>query len=385
MYTMSNQIIPGKVHHEYGPSTLTALSLCVRFKYSNCDDDAASEGTFMHAAFETGNFSGLTDEQQQCVTAARNYCESLKYEGGADPSMWEDRAELKVNLRGLTYGTADRVLFCPSTGLLHIIDFKSTRAHSSHALQLKTYGAAYAEYLNSATPDAVRTVVTHVVAPRLGPVEPESFSAAELIADVRAYLEALYARIEDPFEPPTPHEDVCAKCARAARCPALGKVVVRASLDLGLPLPETFAPSSLVSERDRAVAQVLASVFSNWSEQVKENNTAFVKGGGEIPGYRIATRSLGMRVPKENTRRAIEALEKKLEISLVSALSCCSMTLGDVIKLVAFERGLTEAEAKECVRDALSETIVEGSCTFLQKEKRIADGALLGQLVGGKP
>ena len=370
-------------HHRYGPSTLDSLSKCVRFKYKECDDGAADEGTMLHAAFETGNLSGLDEEQARCVTTIRDYVEALKFENGMTPADWEDHAELEVELKGLTFGRADRMLLCRKLGILHVIDAKFVRTESSsYGMQLRTYGAAYAELLNSEYPDTVKTVVTHVVAPRLGPSEPVSYDAGLLIKDVRQFIESLYARIEDPFEQPSPHEDLCAKCARASRCPALGKAVVQVSRAMGLPMPETFAPESLVSVRDRAVAHVLAGALENWAEQVKKGNTEFVASGGEIPGFKVTRRSTGLRVPKERTRDALNAIEKTFGIPKDDLLGYCSVTLGDVVKGVAFSEGLPEAEAKERVRVALGDAALEGSCTFLQKEKRISDAALLGSLVG---
>jgi len=370
-------------HHRYGPSALDSLSKCVRFKYKECDDGAADEGTMLHAAFETGNLSGLDEEQARCVTVIRDYVEALKFENGMTPADWEDHAELEVELKGLTFGRADRMLLCRKLGILHVIDAKFVRTESSsYGMQLRTYGAAYAELLNSEYPGTVKTVVTHVVAPRLGPSEPVSYDAGPLIKDVRQFIEALYARIEDPFEPPTAHEDLCAKCARASKCPALGKTVATVSKAVGLPLPGVFAPESLVSVRDRAVAQVLAGALENWAEQVKKGNTEFVNSGGEIPGFKLTRRSTGSRVPKERTKDALDALENALGVSKDELLGCCSVTLGDVVKNVAFSEGLPEAEARERVRSVLGDIAVDGSCVFLQKEKRISDAALLDKVVG---
>lgn len=372
-----------ETHHKFGPSSLDSLSLCIRFKYKECDDGSADEGTLLHKAFETGNVTGLDEEQASCVTIIREYVEALKFEDGLVPSDWEDYAEISLELPGLTFGTADRVLFCEKTGVLHIIDAKFTRVSGGkHSCQTRAYGAAFAECRNAETPGAVKTVVTHVVAPRLGPSEPARYDAELLIKDVRQFIESLYRRIEDPFEPPSPHEDLCAKCARASRCPALGRTVTTVSRAIGLPMPDVFAPESLVSPRDRAVAHVLAGALENWAEQVKRNNTDFVMSGGEIPGYRMTRRSTGLRVAKERTKDALDALAVSFDMPKDDLLGCCSITLGDVAKTVAFACGLTEAEAKERVRLSLGDAAVEGSCTFLQKEKRISDAALLDKVVG---
>ena len=360
-------------HAVHGPSSLDALSLCVRFKYNDSDNDAADEGTLMHKAFETGNLAGLDDEQKACVSTARDYAESLKYEGGAEPSEWTDLAEVKLELEGLTYGTSDRVLVNEKRKSAHVIDFKATRRESSHGWQLRTYGACAAERY-----PFLEKVTTHVVAPRLREPERESYNAAKLLSDVRSHIVELYGRIEDPATPPTPDEDLCCKCANAATCPALCKTVTAVATGLSLPLPDMFAPDSIVSLRDRAFAQVLAGAMINWGEQVKKNNSAFVEETGtDIPGFKKMRRSTGLRVPKERVSDAADALKEAFGMSVRDTLSCCGLTVGDVVAHVSMTQGVPEANAKEMVREALADVAVEGQCQFLAKEKRVSDSALL--------
>lgn len=363
----------GSAHALYGPSAIDSLSLCVRFRYNDSDNDAADEGTLMHKAFETGNLAGLDDEQKQCVEAARVYVDSLKYEGGAEPSEWTDLAEVRLELKGLTFGTSDRLLVNEKRKSAHVVDFKATRRESSHGWQLRTYGACAVERY-----PFLEKVTTHIVAPRLREPEREEYGAAKLLADVREHIERLYARIADPAEPPTPDEDLCCKCANAATCPALGRSVAAVARGVSLPLPDAFSPDAIVSLRDRAFAQVLAGAMINWGEQVKKNNAAFVEETGtDIPGFRRSKRSTGLRVPKENVPAAADALRDAFGMSVRDVLSCCGITVGDVIARVALTQGVPEAEAKDMVRGALAELAVEGSCQFLAKEKRVSDAALL--------
>lgn len=360
-------------HHLAGPSAIDALSRCVRFKYNDSDEDAADEGTLMHKAFETGDMAGLDAEQRGCVSTARDYAESLKFEEGGVPSNWEDFSEVKLELPGLTYGTCDRLIVNMKRRLAHVIDFKATRRDTAHGWQLRTYGACAADRYRG-----LERVVTHVVAPRLGGVEREEFGAAKLLSDVRAHITGLYARIADPATPPAPDEDLCCKCASAATCPALGATVAAVSRGIGLPLPDMFAPDAIVSLRDRAVAQVLAGAMINWGEQVRKNNSAFVEETGtDIPGFRRQRRSTGLRVPKERTADAAAILASAFGMEPGEVLGCCGMTVGDVVACVSMRMGVPEGNAKDLVREALADVAVEGSCSFLSKEKRVADAALL--------
>lgn len=364
-------------HHKYGPSALDNLALCVRFQYYNKPGDTSGdEGTELHDAFETGELAGLDDEQANSVSICRDYAESLKYADGTTPADWEDYAEEKLELSGLTHGRFDRILFCRKLRLVHVIDAKFTRVESNHKMQLRTYGAAFVE----AHPGEIDTVETHVVAPRLQDLEHDSYAAPILLEMVREYITELYARIEDPFTPPTAHPDLCSKCARAAKCPALNDTMALLCRGTGLPVPSNFNPGAMTSVRDRLIAQLLAPAAINWGTQVKQGNNEFVIAGGEIPGFRLMTRSSGAKVPKESTQEAVNRITAFPGMTQEAVLGCCKMTVGDVAKAVAFNVGTTEAIAKARVKEALEDLITETSSSFLTKVKQIEDIDLLKQV-----
>ncbi len=366
-----------KKHAQYGPSSLDNLARCVRFKFIESDDleAAATEGTLLHEALETGNLAGLNEEQAQVVTTIRDYINSLMA-GNGGPDKWTRYDEMKVSLADLTFGTADCVLINTEAQIAHVIDAKFTRVPAEHNFQVTTYGAAIAEKY----PD-LETIITHVVIPRQGVIDKRSYDAPILVSEVRRSIEELYERIEDPFTPPTMHEDICKRCARASRCPAMGALVVSAAPKLGLPLPSAFAPNALVSTKDRAIAQVLAEALITWADQIKKNNTEFVKSGAEIPGYRMVSRSTGLRIPAELTSWAFKVLETQGGISRDTLESCSRITLGALTKTLAEERGLPVGEVKEMIQNLLSEIAVEDHTTYLQKAKRQSNEALLQQLL----
>lgn len=366
-----------KSHARFGPSTLDNLSKCPRFKYQETEDveTAASEGTLLHHAVETGSLAGLDEEQRLAVTSILGYIGSLlSTEGGAD--NWLDRKEMRLELQDLTFGTADRVLIHQSKPVAHILDAKFGRLAADHDFQVQTYAAALVE-LKKSLKEPLETVTTHVLAPRQQLIEERTYNAEELLTDVRARIEALYEHIDDPFNPPTPHEDLCARCARAARCPAMGQLIVAAAPKIGLPLPAAFAPDAMVSVRDRGIAQVLAGAFQTWGEQVKQNNTAFVSAGGTIPGYKLVKRSTGLRVPSDMTSVALTVLEHAGGVPRDVLENSCNLVIGRLIKNYAGCKGVDEGEAKEQVRKALDDIADEGTSEFLQKTKRITDAQQL--------
>lgn len=357
-----------KTHARFGPSTLDSLSKCLRFKYLD-SPEAANEGTELHKAFETENLNGLTEEQRTVVQQTLDYVESLKAtEGG--PENWNDNREMRLELRDLTYGTADRVLVHKQKMIAHVIDAKFGRLQGEHDFQVQTYAAALTErYFDAGVP--LETVTTHVLSPRISDIQVKVYNAEELLQEIRNRIIALYEKIDDPFNPPTPNEDLCAKCARAAKCPALNQVAVAVAPRLGLPLPSAFAPDSLASDKDRAIAQVLAGALINWGEQVKKNNAAYVQNGGTILGNKLVTRSTGLRVPVEHTGLAWQVLRQHLDEDLL--LSGSTLVLGRLASNIAEAHGIPEADAKEQLRTWLRDIAEEGSTSFLQKTKRLSD------------
>lgn len=65
-------------HHQLGPSTLKNVEVCPGFRSTNEDNVFTIEGTKMHEAAETENFTGLEEEQEVMVAKALAYKQSLE-------------------------------------------------------------------------------------------------------------------------------------------------------------------------------------------------------------------------------------------------------------------------------------------------------------------
>jgi len=371
-----------KSHHIRGPSSLDALSKCCRFKYGEFDAEAASEGTELHAAFEVESVKGLTQDQAKDVQACIDYVNSLKASEGG-PDCWQDSKEVPVELEGLTFGTADRRLIHKSKPIVHVIDAKFTRVESDHVRQLMAYGAGTVEMLRNKGITIPFRVTLHTIEPRLGDIKTEEWDGDTLLKAAREDIEAIYAREENPWNPETPHEDVCCKCARASYCPSLNATAVQVAQRIGLPMPSVLEPGAVVSSLDMARLQVLAGALENWAKATKQANAQYAADTGEVPeGFKLVTRSTGIRVPKENTPQALQQLEEA-GLDRVLILESCSLTLGDLVEKMHQYMGMAKPDAKELVREALGDLAQEGACSFLQKSKRITDEALLLQLNEG--
>ena len=81
-------------HHELGPSTLKNVEICPGFRSTNEDNIFTLEGTKMHEAAETGNFSELDEEQEIMVAKALAYKNSL--ESDESESVLEQRVTIAL-------------------------------------------------------------------------------------------------------------------------------------------------------------------------------------------------------------------------------------------------------------------------------------------------
>lgn len=365
-----------KDHAKHSPSSLDSLAKCVRFRYGDMNEGSANEGTLLHENFEKETVQGLTESQAKDVQACIDYVNSLKAsEGGAD--CWIDQKEVKIELKDLTYGTCDRLLTHKSSGTMHVIDAKFTRVSSEHWRQLRTYGAGAVEMRRETGDTKPLQVRLHVVAPRLSDIKNEDWDGDILLTHMRQDIEEIYSRVENPWQIETPHEEVCGLCANASRCPSLNKTVAVAAQRMGLPVPEAFEPGSQATLRDRAIAQVLAGAMDNWAKLVKQANAEHCKQTGEVPeGFKLVTRSTGLKVAKEMTPIALQQLEAA-GFDRATLLECCSLTIGEVAEKHSAYTGVPKTEVKERVREALGDLAIEGECSFLQRSKRVSDEAML--------
>lgn len=363
-------------HAIHGPSTLDALDKCIRFQYGDFDDEAASEGEELHAAAEKETTAGLTPTQRKDVQTCLDFVNSIKASEGG-PDMWVDSKEFKVILKNLTHGTCDRLLRHRKKPIMHAIDYKFTRIESDHEHQIEAYGSAAYEMFYRGNACQAHL---HVVEPRIPDIKSYTWSGEVLLATVRERITELYARIENPWLPETPHPDTCPKCARALICPSMRATATQAIIRCGLPMPGSLIINEAATIEQRAQAQAVAGALENIAQTIKKSNLDFVKAtGAELPGFKKVTRSTGARISKERTLIAIEQLvENGIDRDIV--LQSCSLTLGDLSDKWSDCMGISKQEAKEQIMEALGDLVSEGETTFLQRSKRISDAQLLEDL-----
>lgn len=315
-------------HHQHSPSQLRNFELCARFLPEKSDrtNEAADEGTALHAACETEVLIGLDMEQREAVSKCLAYIDTLP-----KPEGTKDYREYRVSVPRITRGTIDRLIIRPD-GVAYLIDYKFGRNPVDLAKD-NLQGQAYALGVFHKFP-LVHSIAVVFLCPRqLEDDQPHVYRRAD-IPTIMMRIASVKAAARSKTAPYTPNPSACARCGRKTRCPAL---IERAALVAqaygGLPAPTHFDPGSLVSPEDRAKAQALASVLEKWAQEVREANLrAVLEEGAEIPGYKLAHRKGHRRVVA--MMPLLEEIEK-YGVTLSDFVSECSIPMGGVERLVS--------------------------------------------------
>ena len=373
-------------HARYSPSKLADVEACPCWTDAPPEDDtdqndAAAEGTMLHEACETGDMSKIeTSEQQSAVDNARAYVNGIIAEMPGNPEI---RKEIRLELKGITFGTADVLVIDRNNKELHVFDYKFIRTSVTHAennLQTQAYGAAALERFPS-----FKAVHTHIVAPRIGDFTRATFGR-ELLTDVRTRIFAIIDAAADPFKLPCAGEQ-CRFCGVKGRCPALSATAVALTRGAGLlPMPNEFLPERIISPEDRAKAMLLTRVLPDWISAVKQMNTAAVlEYGEEIPGFSLRRRagSVSIKDPAAVLTTVVDTLGYSYEDLLISGTATISLSkLADLMmEQNPIEAFSTKRDYLDALVEMLGDAVSQGhEVIFLQKDRKPTDAELALQL-----
>jgi len=353
------------------PSVLECVEACPRYESAPSDEssDVATEGTLLHKAMETGDTTGLDDDQLELVERCKEYTR--------DDEGAEIFRELKVTMCGLR-GTVDYFAKRGKKG--RMIDYKFGRIPVTPAGkngQLQSYVLGLFERF-----DDLEEVEAELVMPRLDDVTIHTYRRSDM-ASVVDRIAAVMARLHMPNARENPVEKACRYCARKAFCQALSELASTVCTGVsGMQLPEVYKPGEMVLPEDRAKAQVLSYILEDWAKQVrKENVKAALENGVEIPGFEVRHRAGSPRINQPDA--AFEMMKERFGLSLHEFLSACTVKvtgLLDVTKEVVNSEGAkkTKADVRSEVFETLKDVINEGQpVVFLQRKKGKTDEEII--------
>ena len=266
------------LHHPlYAPSSMDAIALCpARVRMSSGlpslpKSEDAEEGTLLHKAVATRNFTGLDSEQMELVRK----CDAVLVDVSGPCVI--NREELLFvmgsNYEEITYGTSDIVI--PKKDKVVVLDWKFGRNEVEEAannLQLASYAVGAAQKYG------VDAVECHVFQPRINHHSVYTFT------DIPAVLAAIEDIIEATQEKEwvfNPCEKACQYCKAKFTCGPCLK-----SLALNLPAVAEGA------EQDQAALAVrmpdlikAAKQAAKLAESILSKAKDMITQGITVPGY----------------------------------------------------------------------------------------------------
>jgi hypothetical protein len=302
-------------HHKHSPSSLRYKEICPQWLHTPGTSEAADEGTAMHHAAETGDLTGLNEEQRAQVE------ECLAYVLGICDLADQTYHELRLDVAGLTFGTADVVAIYPEHG--HIIDYKFGRNPVDDAA-VNLQGWAYALGVFHMFP--VDRVTVHFLLPRLDYGTRHTFLRSEM-PKLRTRIAAVIERAELPDSPHNPDPKACQYCNRKATCPALATKALMIPRGNHWDLPAELDPTAITDPSQMAKVLPLVPLIESWAAAVKAAALELARNGQQIPGYSLRHRS-GKRVIKD-VLATFDVLQS-FGVELHEFLPACSVSIGAV-------------------------------------------------------
>ncbi len=299
------------LHARHAPSSLGYKEICPAYSSSGGTNAAAEEGTLLHAALETDDFSQLNEEQAFLAGLCRDFRDG-EVAKLRKPTQYR---ELKLTIAdGLTFGTADFVAIDGKKGIL--MDWKFGRGAIEPA-STNAQGIAYALGVFEMFPK-LQTLEVHFVQPRREFISSHTFTrkdAETMELRIRTIIRRANARNKE--EHPGLH---CCYCRKQATCTALRNFALPiASGYADLTIPEELHPSRITDPAMMAHCVACAKILKEWCESVNFHAIDMAVNGVEIPGYKLINRA-GRRTISD-AMAAYAALQGR--ISLEDFLACC--------------------------------------------------------------
>lgn len=236
---------------------------------------------------------------EEMCDAVDDYCRIIRgvmVEG--DVLYVEHKFDLSAIHKGL-FGTADAVVWSPTTRILHVFDFKYGAGVMVDVVdnpQLKYYGLG--AMLTLKLP--ATAVKLHIIQPRVG--DPHRFDTIDAIdmLDFKVDLIQFAKATEDP-DAALKSGEHCKFCPAAGVCPLLHKQALAAAQTV-------FSPAAAYDPEKLAEALRLAPTLKAWASSVTEFAYAEAEQGRCPPGYKLVAKRANRKWRDEPA--AIQALRK---------------------------------------------------------------------------
>lgn len=304
-------------HADYSPSQLDPLSICPGYKGGSSSATAmkaAEQGTRCHAACETGDLTGLTEEEKMLVEMA------LGYEADVANGSLDIKREICVEVFD-QWGFLD-TLIIKEGGKADIVDFKFGYMPVRDAeknIQMKAY--TYGVWVMF---PSIKEITVHLVQPKLDSIsyhtwdrdrDMETIGEEIKLVIERAKLARLNffdADVEALF---TPLCEACDFCGNRARCRPLARKLIKITSKYD-PIFEVLddpvlRPGEIRDPKTMGLLLRAAKIAAKWAEDTQSMALEQALTEGVVPeDFRLVEVNKPRRVT--NALLAYEALKDKV-------------------------------------------------------------------------
>ena len=354
-------------------SMMPSLSLCTgklqaEAGLPNISGAPAKRGTDIHRANELA-FQGNVDEMQAwCDTLPEEQVEVSRWmvtfirrwhiDNGDEVVTWLTEPEIEYPyIHGTTAepmlvtGHIDLVAICDN-GDVHIWDYKTGNTSYPEAgknAQLLSYGAVYAD-----TND-LDEVNIHLLSTGNTPRHSKHQMWDPDIKEGLASLVGVCAVATSPNPVRQPGGYQCQWCAARGteRCPESGAVTTKVGTPGSLSVRDTE-----LSKRPKLVStlKVAASVAKKGLDEAKALVT---EDPDSIPGWGVSPNKVTPSIDPDQNQRAWELLDEAFEIMFPDFLACGTLSIPNLVTIVATMKGLPKPEARKKVLATLRPVLID--------------------------
>lgn len=366
-------------HADYAPSMLEHLEVCAGYEKESGDNIFSLEGQMLHAVCEGKTPpQPLNAEQDSCVQMCMGYVSTLiDTKESKEIRLSKHLKEVKLDMEGMTWGTADRLLIW-GDGSADLIDFKFGR-NSVDAAETNLQGWCYALGAMFGFPQ-IKSIEIHFLLPRRDEVTTHSFErGGKFEEQVRLRISTIIARrkLYEKTRPAAmlkPCPSNCIYCGAKATCQMMHSIAFRIAkkYDETFDIPSEVHSSQIQDPKEMAKAKAIAVVMDRWAGSVTEHALQMVLLGTEIPGWEIKHRAGKLRIQDAAAAfTAIKTLFNGVTLEeFISATSVSKSALDEFVSSRA-EKG-QKAKSVQELNEALIETgigVRDPDTTYLGRVK----------------
>jgi superfamily II DNA or RNA helicase len=262
-------------HAKHSPSQLDPLSICPGYKGGKSSATAmaaAEQGTRCHAACETGDLKGLSEEEQMLVEMA------MGYEAEVAEGSLEIKREICVEVFD-QWGFLDTLIIKPD-GKADIVDFKfgiMPVREAEKNIQMKAY--TYGVWVMF---PSIKQITVHLVQPKLDTISFHTWDRDRdmeaLGAEIKLVIERAKRAHADFFNPDVeatfaPLCEACDFCGNRARCRPLARKLVKITSKydpaFGVLDDPIIRPGEIKDPKTMGLLLRAAKIASKWAEDVQ--------------------------------------------------------------------------------------------------------------------